>query len=173
MAVSACGVERVVTGFYKPKPLWLGKVPENAPPQYQEGWKDGCESGMAAYGNYYYKTFYKIKSNSKLLSSPIYYNAWVDSFNYCRHYMNRYQLTGFWFGEGGGHAPEEGENEFSSGSLRSDDEMKQRGFSLPGMFDGVNSPGWGETGFGGSVENKEDWLGRPKKDWLGRSPEYQ
>ena len=56
------------------------------PPEYMEGWKDGCESGLSAMTNDYYKTFYTFQQNNDLIGNELYYKAWKDTYHFCRHY---------------------------------------------------------------------------------------
>lgn len=65
---------------------WIFKQAPKGPPEYVEGWNDGCESGLAAMTNDYYKTFYTFQQNNTLISNELYYKAWKDTFHFCRHY---------------------------------------------------------------------------------------
>jgi len=66
---------------------WLFKqVPQDAPNKYKLGWKDGCESGLSSMTNTAYKTFYSFKQDPVLRENPVYYKAWKDTYNFCRHY---------------------------------------------------------------------------------------
>lgn len=84
----------------KPMPWLFKQVPENAPNKYKEGWKHGCESGLASMTNSYFKSFYKFRQNKKLITNKSYYKAWKDTYDFCRHYAygtirqadNRYRL---------------------------------------------------------------------------------
>lgn len=147
----------------RPWPAGLVKeMSKDSPPEYQQGWKDGCESGLAAYGNDYYKTFYKFHYDEILMEkSKLYARIWQNSFKHCRSFVNRLLVEGWGWTEGW-----EGSNEsgvFNSGSVRNTLSI-ERGASLPLIFKGLNTPGWGETGWGGGVS---------KGDWLGREPEYR
>lgn len=70
------------------KPMsWLfQQMPEDAPNKYKLGWKDGCESGLANMTSTTYKTFYSFKQNAELRRDPLYYKAWKDTYDFCRHY---------------------------------------------------------------------------------------
>jgi len=59
-----------------------------SPPEARQGWKDGCESGVSAYGSDIYKSFYAFKLDNKLVNNKIYYAYWGDAFNYCRQWLN-------------------------------------------------------------------------------------
>jgi hypothetical protein len=64
------------------------------PPEYQQGWQDGCESGYSTYGNSMYKTFYHYKMDPNLRNNDIYYRTWNDAFNYCRAWVKHDQAHG-------------------------------------------------------------------------------
>lgn len=60
----------------------------NATPEFIEGWRDGCEVGMSAGSNTFYKIFYRNNrvDGYKMTGSPDYKTAWSNSFWYCyRH----------------------------------------------------------------------------------------
>lgn len=57
--------------------------PPPGPPEYQQGWKDGCETGRAAYANHFYKMFLDFKQDEDLSQNPIYYQVWKDAYLYC------------------------------------------------------------------------------------------
>jgi len=154
LIISACNPVR-------PWPAGLAKdMPEDAPVEYQHGWTHGCESGLAAYGNDYYKTFYKFHYDEILMEkSKMYARIWQNAFKHCRSYVNRLLEEGWGWTEGW-----EGSNEngvFNSGSIRNTLSI-ERGPGLPPFFRGLDTPGWGETGWGGSVP-EGDWLGRDAK----------
>lgn len=71
----------------KPAAWIFNHMPKNASETFQKGWKDGCESGMASMTNAAYKTFYHFKQDPELREDPVYYKAWKDTWDYCRHYI--------------------------------------------------------------------------------------
>lgn len=168
----------------RPRPSTLPKPPKDAPKEYQEGWNNGCESGLAVYGNDFYKTFYGYKVDVGMLKNKTYYKAWNDAFHYCRAFINRYLADGYW-----------GEKLFGPYQLR--DRKVIEGWGLGFGYGYVNTPGWssdpysydrGIPGFnqniweGGGTDfmdfggGTSDWLGRPPEyqtDWLGRTKEYR
>jgi hypothetical protein len=86
--LSACGAEpkmgsRTSNFFFKPASLQSD--PPDGPPEYQQGWIDGCESGMAAYTNPLVKSFkaYKLKQDPNLRNNKMYYQVWKDAYLYC------------------------------------------------------------------------------------------
>lgn len=71
----------------KPGAWILDQVPEGGTPEFEQGWKDGCESGLAAMSNSFYKAHYSFKQSKELRNNPDYYKVWKDTFNFCRHYV--------------------------------------------------------------------------------------
>jgi hypothetical protein len=78
VSISACSSLR-------PNARILNQAPKDAPALYQQGWRDGCESGMTA-GNEFYKAAYHNKINSSLMNNPQYSKAWIEANRYCAHY---------------------------------------------------------------------------------------
>lgn len=78
------------------KPYSLDLTPPDGPFEYEEGWSDGCETGMAAYGNNFMKLFkaFELKQNPKLRNNKMYYQAWKDAFLYCALFMERVNRGG-------------------------------------------------------------------------------
>ncbi len=67
---------------------WVFKqVPKDAPPIFKQAWIDGCKTGLASMSNSYYKSFYRFTQNPVLRKNPTYYKTWVDTYNFCRHYI--------------------------------------------------------------------------------------
>jgi hypothetical protein len=89
MSLSACS-----TMSLKPNAQLLTQVPQGAPETYQQGWKDGCESGMAIAGNQVYKVAYKNKIDPELVSDTQYYRGWSEAKTYCAHYTMAMQWEG-------------------------------------------------------------------------------
>lgn len=58
---------------------------EDGSPEFAQGWKDGCESGMSTASNTFYKMFYRINKvdGYKMVSSDDYSTAWNNAFWYC------------------------------------------------------------------------------------------
>jgi hypothetical protein len=67
------------------KPYSLDLTPPPGPPEYQQGWSDGCESGMLSYSNALAKTFrvFELKQDPRLRENKMYYQVWKDAFLYC------------------------------------------------------------------------------------------
>ena len=67
----------------------LFKMLPPGPPAFQQGWLDGCETGLATgFANDYYKTFYKFKKDINMVKNKVtlYTRAWSSAMIYCRHY---------------------------------------------------------------------------------------
>ncbi len=77
-----------------PKAFGMGDVPDG-PPDFQEGWRDGCKTGMGTMAPNYYKTFYKFTQNTHKIQNKMYYQAWKDAYTYCRQYTFRFTLWKF------------------------------------------------------------------------------
>ncbi len=71
------------------KPASLDLTPPPGPPEYQQGWSDGCETGLASYTNPLPKTFktWQPKQDWRYINSKMYYQVWKDAFLYCSIYM--------------------------------------------------------------------------------------
>ena len=156
--------------FSRSKPMYDLTVSydESAPAEWKLGWQHGCESGLSAYGNNYFKSIYKFKQDVEMVKDEYYFKAWNDSFNFCRASINRYLA-------GDMKAYESAPSLFSTNNLditnskRRDDSTivkesvfggggkSERGF-MSDMFD-VKTPGFGSTAWGASVESC-DWLNR-------------
>lgn len=70
----------------KPRPWGLADTPEGSP-IFQQGWEDGCETGMRVYGGLTYRMAYQFKQDQELVNDPEYYTAWRDAYTYCRWYV--------------------------------------------------------------------------------------
>ncbi len=53
--------------------------------EFRQGWRDGCETGMASSNSTFYKSFYSGNTSDgwKMTSSSDYKNAWGLGFWYC------------------------------------------------------------------------------------------
>ncbi len=74
---------------YRPRPWGIGDAPPG-PPEFRKGWEDGCDTGIGAYGNDFYKVFYTYKQDLNLIQNPVYYRAWKDAYTYCRWYTEQW-----------------------------------------------------------------------------------
>jgi hypothetical protein len=93
-SLSAC-VGKIFSekSFFAPKPLLMGspdKSNPNTPPEYTQGWDDGCQTGLSTMNPGYYKSFYAFKQDPYKADNEVYYKAWKDAYTYCRQYSFRY-----------------------------------------------------------------------------------
>ncbi len=82
LMTSGCGFK------YQPQTLTASGIPQNGSPEFNQGWRDGCDSGMAAFGNYTYKLIYSFKKDMTLISNQEYTAAWNSAYNSCRWYTS-------------------------------------------------------------------------------------
>ena len=68
------------------KPTELDMEPPPGPPIYQQGFRDGCESGLSGYSSGGNKFFWKWKQDPQLSENKIYYQIWKDAYSYCALY---------------------------------------------------------------------------------------
>ena len=78
------------------RPLWLQTVDPTGPPEYQLGWEDGCDTGISAYGAYYYQLMYGFKKRPELSTNDQYKQGWNEGFTYCRFTLASSQSPGAW-----------------------------------------------------------------------------
>ena len=97
--LSACEISESTFDFTKPgspSMRWIFDGPpkkedgKEYPPLYDEGWKDGCETGATAGTNAFYKFFGGFKQDAYKAQDPTYHTGWKDSFNYCQRYIYQY-----------------------------------------------------------------------------------
>ena len=93
LLVSICFIN-ACSYIKNPHPFGLYRGMEDGAPEGSEnfrmGWKDGCQSGMSAYGSLHYKSVYDYKYDESKIKNKEYYDAWRMGFRYCRWY------TGEW-----------------------------------------------------------------------------
>lgn len=81
-------------------------IGEDASAEFKQGWADGCEVGMSAGSNTFYKMFYRNNAvdGYKMSSSPEYKTAWGNAFWYCYRYDHVKQKSGkIWGSTFGGY----------------------------------------------------------------------
>jgi hypothetical protein len=77
-------------------PPWQQWMFEGPPPgqkysdMYVSGWKDGCETGVSASSNHWYKQFYHFRQDPILAQNRVYYKGWKDALSYCNRYIYQY-----------------------------------------------------------------------------------
>lgn len=73
-------------------PPFLPPPPEGGSQEFQQGWKDGCDTGLAAHGTDIYRTAFGFKQDPSLILNAEYYQAWKDAENFCRTYIYEYSV---------------------------------------------------------------------------------
>jgi len=76
------------------RPMYLNTVDPPGPPEYQVGWEDGCDSGLSAQGEWYYKVMYGFKKRPEMASNDQYKQGWNEGFTYCRFSLASSQTPG-------------------------------------------------------------------------------
>ena len=66
------------------RPVYLNTIDPTGPPEYQLGWEDGCDTGLSAQGEWYYKMMYGFKKRPEMASNDQYKQGWNEGFTYCR-----------------------------------------------------------------------------------------
>jgi len=71
---------------------------EKASPDFRLGWRDGCETGMSAGSNTFYKMFYRnnVSDGYRMTSSSDYKTAWGNAFWYCYRHDYVKQKSSIW-----------------------------------------------------------------------------
>ena len=97
---------------------WVGRLYPNRPDtefekdlaessvEFRQGWDDGCETGMSAGSNTFYKMFYRNNKADgyKMTSSADYKTAWGNAFWYCYRYdYVKQKSTAIWGSTFGGY----------------------------------------------------------------------
>ncbi len=74
------------------------KIDESASVEFKQGWSDGCEVGMSAGSNTFYKMFYRNNAvdGYKMTSSEDYKSAWGNAFWYCYRADHIKQKSSIW-----------------------------------------------------------------------------
>lgn len=76
-SMSGCGGWR---GYHA---VSLDMTPPDGPEIYKQAWRDGCQTGIAANTNDFYKIFARIKQDPEGMKQEIYRRVWQDAYNYC------------------------------------------------------------------------------------------
>jgi hypothetical protein len=82
--LAGCGLK--AADWVRPNDRLFSHMPSGGSAEYNQGWQDGCESGMTGHTNSFYQSFYRFKQDNKLLSNEVYYKSWTDANTYCRLY---------------------------------------------------------------------------------------
>ncbi len=68
------------------KPITLYFQQPEGPPEYVQGWNDGCETGLSLSNNTWQRMTYSFKRDPTMLDDPYYRAAWTEAQAYCRMY---------------------------------------------------------------------------------------
>ena len=88
ICLSSCSLFRPQVG-----PPWMQKLifeGPDGPTKFKQGWKDGCETGVAASANRFQRSFYTFKQDYELSQDPVYYSGWKTASDYCKRYIFQY-----------------------------------------------------------------------------------
>lgn len=90
---SACGSLKSVGS----KPYAVDTTPPKGPHNYQQGWKDGCESGISSTNTFFQLSVgsHQFVLHNELRADKLYNQAWRYGFNHCGYAMRsleRYQF---------------------------------------------------------------------------------
>ncbi len=111
------------------KPGFMPELPKGSP-EFTQGWKDGCATGLSAYGNDMYKTVYRYRKTPEYETNATYTGAWRDAYQYCRQYANTWDKQVFASGHFMPSDPEDAENPWL-GHSKDDEEPMDNFLSLP------------------------------------------
>ncbi len=76
------------------RPMFYPELPKNGDPLYQQGFKEGCNTGMTVYGNDIVRAQYHMEANPALMQNKTYSNAWKLGNRYCRFHVSQMQAEG-------------------------------------------------------------------------------
>lgn len=98
MAFCLSSCNRNVARIFPARPDRDLKPDKDASPEFVQGWNDGCEVGMSAGSNTFYKIFYRnnVVDGYKMTSSSEYKTGWGNAFWYCYRYDYIKQKSSIW-----------------------------------------------------------------------------
>ncbi len=73
----------------KPVPISFPLQPPEGPAVYQQGWNDGCRSGLSSTNELVRPEFrfYKYNVDEELQFNKMYWRVWQDAYDYCAFTM--------------------------------------------------------------------------------------
>ncbi len=97
MLLSSC-VGSPIEKIFPDRPNRSMTPEDDASVEFQQGWKVGCEVGMSAGSNTFYKMFYRNNAADgyKMTSSGDYKTAWGNAFWYCYRHDYIKQKSSIW-----------------------------------------------------------------------------
>ncbi len=84
-----------ISGCDLTKPVYWDLTPPDGPPEYRQGWADGCESARDANADHFNKALLTVRQDADLMKNPVYERVWHDAYNYC-WYMQESILSNGW-----------------------------------------------------------------------------
>lgn len=82
----------LLTTACKPVQLYFN-VPDG-PEEYVHGFEDGCDTAVAAKGDFYQKLFYKLKRDANMLDNELYKRGWNEGYSFCGAYYSSLKENG-------------------------------------------------------------------------------
>ncbi len=95
--ISACG-DKIKENLPNVASSQMKEMFATAKPDFQDGWRDGCETGVSAGGNWFYKSFYKSNriDGFRMIDSEDYKVAWNFGWWYCYRYQFVKNKSSLW-----------------------------------------------------------------------------
>lgn len=94
-ACSGCGSFFDQNGFLRQfHPGGTSVKPPPGPAIYQQGFREGCESGYSGYRSSLRKLYWTWKQNPELAQNRVYYQIWKDAYAFCASRGNIDSLHG-------------------------------------------------------------------------------
>jgi hypothetical protein len=100
------GTDSKALYWLKPGGKLMSQMPKGGSEAYNQGWRDGCESGMSIFGHTFQKHFYRFRKDQRFYGMKFnderdlfngkkitqtdekdYGTAWASTYSWCRHYM--------------------------------------------------------------------------------------
>jgi len=66
------------------KPVQMYFIDREGPPDYVQGFDDGCQSGISSGGSILRRLFYWYKKDPERLDNKLYTQGWGEGWGYCR-----------------------------------------------------------------------------------------
>jgi hypothetical protein len=91
--LAGCAGGKFYPFWAKPYSLEM-RNPPPGPPEYQQGYIDGCESGWKGYSRQYNQVWWEFRQDEKYRNNAVYYQIWKDAYAYCAAYANSAGMHG-------------------------------------------------------------------------------
>lgn len=97
MSILISGCTGVDGGFDWKKPATLDMRAPEGPKNYQQGWQDGCTSGLSSTNTSFHLALgsYEFTLHKQLRYDPLYNKAWRYGYNHCGYSMKTLAQYGF------------------------------------------------------------------------------